>query len=162
MAKKTSTNKNKDEEAKAKVKQLLKGTSVESLVGGESNESPNNELDVKVIKKEKSMDWLQEQLDDALTQVEALENEIIYYKEELSKRQENPNQHAVVQDIDTNQMNRIIALYKHFENLYISLGGDPSVKIAYPQSGNGILDKFIEYFPELQNVKRYRYRGGFM
>lgn len=145
---------NKDEEAKAKVKALLKDTSVAGLV--EDFEKPNEELNVNVIKKEKSMDWLQQQLDDALNQVEALEGEIIYYKEELQKTQLNPPQ-KVSNVVDNGLPPNIVALFQHFERVYEK--GYTQAKIAHPEGGTGVLDMFLEYFPQLQNIKRYRYRG---
>lgn len=151
MAKKKETTKDKDEEAKAKVKELLKGTSVAGLVG-DTTEPEKEELNVQAIKKEKSMDWLQEQLDDALTQVEALENEIIFYKQELQKAQTNQ---APIKDAGLPP--NVVALFKHFENVYER--GYTDAKIAWPEGGTGVLDMFLQYFPQLQNVKRYRYRG---
>lgn len=153
MAKKKETL-NKDEEAKAKVKELLKDTSVASLVADKADEN-KQDLNVNVIKKEKSMDWLQQQLDDALNQVEALETEIIYYKEELQKSQINPPQVSTVKD--NGLPPNVVALFQHFERVYEK--GYTQAKIAHPEGGTGVLDMFLQYFPQLQNIKRYRYKG---
>lgn len=158
MAKKTETKKvtktDKDAEARAKVEELLKNTSV-----GNQVTNGDDKLDIKEIKKGKSMDWMQDTIAQLSEQVETLENEIIFYKEEMKKAQSNPIQPANNGVVNASLNPNVIALFKHFEGLYVRLGGDPMVKIAYPQTGNGILDKFIEYFPELQNVRTYKYRG---
>jgi len=148
---------NKDEEAKAKVKDLLKGTSVANLVTDQLDEEEKiDKLNVNVIKKEKSMDWLQSQLDDALTQVDALENEIIFYKQELQNSQNNSDV-SIVNNTNTTLPPNVIELFKHFEKVYER--GYTDSKLAWPEGGTGVLDMFLEYFPQLQNVKTYRYRG---
>jgi len=151
--KKTSSN--KDAEAKAKVTELLKGTSVAGLVSTPVEEKVND-LDVNVIKKEKSMTWMEQQVNALTEQVETLENEILYYKEELAKAQN--GQGNQVTDV-TNQSlpPNLVALFRHFEQVYER--GYTDAKIAWPEGGTGVLDMFLQYFPQLQNIKRYRYRG---
>lgn len=157
--KKTSTKKvkssSKDEEAKAKVQELLKNTSVANLVSTDVVEEKKNEFDVNEIKKEKSMSWMEQQVHDLSEQVELLENEILFYKNELAKAGQNSN--AGVQVVDNSTNPNLVALFRHFEKVYEM--GYTDVKIAHPESGNGVLDKFMQYFPDLQNIRRYRYRG---
>jgi hypothetical protein len=157
--KKTSTKKakstSKDEEAKAKVQELLKNTSVANLVTSPIVEETKNEFDVNEIKKEKSMGWMEQQVHDLTEQVELLENEILFYKNELAKANQNPN--AGVQVVDNTMNPNLVALFRHFEKVYEL--GYTDAKLAHPESGNGVLDKFMQYFPELQNIRRYRYRG---
>lgn len=149
----------KDAEAKAKVELLLKNTIVANLVT-KPVEEVNNDLDISAIKKEKSMDWMEQQVNDLTEQVESLENEILFYKEELQKLQNggvvDQQQNAMV-DNSLNQ--NVVALFRHFENVYEQQGGEPMIRVAHPESGHGILDKFLEYLPQLNAVKRYRYRG---
>jgi len=151
--KKTSSN--KDAEAKAKVTELLKGTSVAGLVSTPVEEK-TNELDVTVIKKEKSMSWMEQQVNDLTEQVETLENEILYYKEELVKLQ-NGQGNSVADVTDQSLQPNLVALFRHFEQVYER--GYTDAKLAWPEGGTGVLDMFLQYFPQLQNVKRYRYRG---
>jgi chromosome segregation ATPase len=151
--KKTSSN--KDAEAKAKVTELLKGTNVAGLVVTPVEEK-TNELDVTVIKKEKSMSWMEQQVNDLTEQVETLENEILYYKEELVKLQ-NRQGNEITNVTDQSLPPNLVALFRHFEQAYES--GYTYAKLAWPEGGTGVLDMFLQYFPQLVNVKRYKYKG---
>jgi hypothetical protein len=149
--KKKSAN-NKDIEAINKVNKLLEENGLINLTTDKNEDNieieKDNTLDVDTIKKEKSIVWMQKQIDELSNLVEKLESEL---KE--SKTNNNNN----VADNNTID-NRVLLLYKHFERIYDELGYT-DIKFAYPQTGEGVLDKFIEFFPELSMYRRYRYRG---
>jgi hypothetical protein len=148
----------KDSEARAKVDELLKGTSV-----GKPTIEQKPQFDVKEIKEEKTSKWLEDQVDLLNKQVEELENEILYYKDEMQKMQNSGVGNGGVVNSGILSPD-VVALFRHFENVYEQrIGGDePMIMVAHPQSGHGILDKFIEYIPQLNGIKRYRYRGSRM
>ena len=147
----------KDAEATAKVQQLLKGTSVASLVGAENAQQETKpQYDVEELKQEKSSKWLEGQVELLSKQIEEYENEIIFYKNEIQRLQANTGTEQVSvanQELSPN----LIAIFRHFEQVYMN--GYTDAKIAHAESGNGILDKLQQYFPQLQNVRNYRYRG---
>jgi hypothetical protein len=170
--KKKDEKKSKDDEALAKVQELLKNTPAAALVGA-TNEAPvKKEFDMEEHKQERSQKWLEDQVNELNRQVEEYENEIVFYKEEMRKMQDYINsgsvgaapQHGaapVTSAIDSSMNHTLIELFKHFENLHFRYNqdGNFAVKVSFPSSGNGILEKFLEYFPQLQNVKRYTNRG---
>lgn len=164
--KKTAAKLAKDEEAKAKVQELLKNTPVAALVGAKKSESIESEskLDIETHKEERTKKWLEEQVNELNRQVEEYENEILYYKQEINNLNEIINggkfDGGVVQQnnpVDTSMNHNLVALYKHFENVYQR--GFTDAKLAHPESGNGILDLFLQHFPQLQAHRTYRYRG---
>jgi hypothetical protein len=156
---------NKDEEAKAKVEELLKNTSVAGLV---KSEPTKPEFNVEEIKQERSSKWMEEQIELLNTQVTEQENEILFYKNEIQNLQNAlQNGGRVTNDVvsDVNELSpNLVALFRHFENVYEQrIGGDdPMIRVVHPESGHGILDKFLEYIPQLNSIKRYRYRGNRM
>lgn len=165
----------KDAQAIAKVQELLKNTSVATLVGAENNAvEEKKDFDMEEHKNEKSQKWLEDQVNELNRQVEEYENEILYYKEEINKlndilnnggfrggdAQQQVVHQGVVQPnnaIDSSMNHTLITLFKHFENVYER--GFTQAKIAHPESGNGVLDLLQQYFPQLQAIRRYRYRG---
>jgi len=177
IEKKETAKADKDAQAMAKVQELLKNTSVATLVGAENNVvEEKKDFDMEEHKSEKSQKWLEDQVNELNHQVEEYENEILYYKEEINKLNDILNnggfrggdviqQHGVVvqpnNPIDSSMNHTLIELFRHFENLHMKYNqnGEFAVKISYPMSGNGILDKFLEYFPQLQSIKRYQNRN---
>jgi hypothetical protein len=169
--------KSKDEEAAAKVQELLKNTPVASLVGGKNEPAvETQEFDVEAHKQERSQKWLEDQVNELSRQIEEYENEIIFYKQEMQRMQEildsgetmmipsqNHHQQTVVRQsdpVESSMNHTLVELFKHFENLQMRYNhdGNFAVKLSFPASGNGILDKFLEYFPQLHNIKRYNNR----
>jgi alpha-L-fucosidase len=169
--KKKEEKKSKDDEALAKVQELLKNTPAAALVGATNEVPVKKEFDMEEHKQERSQKWLEDQVNELNRQVEEYENEIMYYKEEMRKMQDYINsggvnhqpagaQPGVIQPnnpIDSSMNHTLTALFKHFENVYER--GFTQAKIAHPESGNGILDLLQQYFPQLQQIRRYRYRG---
>lgn len=140
----------KDAEARAKVDELLKGTSVAS-----KEEKPV--LDVKEIKQERTSKWLEEQIELLNRQVEEYENEILYYKDAIKTMQDNQQMNTAPVTNSGELNTNLIAFFRHFEHVYES--GYTDAKIAHAESGEGVLDLLLQYFPQLQSVRRYRYRG---
>ena len=171
--KKESAKADKDAQAIAKVQELLKNTNVAPLVGAEVEVVVEKGFDKDEHQVERSQKWLEDQVNELNRQVEEYENEILYYKEEINKlndiihtggfRGGAPQQHVqggVVQPnnpVDSSMNYQVTALFKHFENVYER--GFSQAKIAHPESGNGVLDLMQSYFPQLQQIRRYRYRG---
>lgn len=154
LKKKSSSKKvvqDKDAEARAKVEELLKDTSL----GSKTEEKPK--FDVKEIKQERTSKWLEDQIEMLNKQVEEYENEILYYKNAIKTMQENQqvSNASVSNSGDLNP--NIVAFFRHFEHVYES--GYTDAKIAHAESGEGVLDLLLQYFPQLQSVRRYRYRG---
>ncbi len=157
-AKKAAPSKNKDAEAKAKVEELLKNTSVAGLV---KSEPVKPEFDVQEIKLEKNAKWMEEQINLLNNQIEQQENELMYYRNEVEKL------NAILQTggagqagvgLASNDLSpNLVALFRHFESVYTN--GYTDAKIAHAESGQGVLDMMLQFFPELQNVRRYKYRG---
>jgi hypothetical protein len=162
----------KDKQAMEKVQELLKNTPVAPLVGAKNEVVAEKEFDMEEHKSERSQKWLEDQVNDLNRQVEEYENEILFYKEEINKLNkiinmggfhhgnDAPQQQGVIQQnnpIDTSINHQLTALFKHFENVYEK--GFTQAKIAHPESGNGVLDLLQQYFPQLQQIRRYRYRG---
>lgn len=151
----------KDAEAKAKVEELLKNTSVPSL-GIVKVEVPKQEYDIEGIKQEKSTKWLEDQLNLMNRQVEEQEQEILFYKNEIQRLQ--ANQQAAggvpagngIQLMNNDLPPGVVALFRHFEQVYEK--GYTQTKIAWPRGGTGVLDMLLHFFPALSNVKRYKYR----
>ena len=170
--KKATEKVNKDELAKAKVQELLKNTPVAPLVGAEMETPKEKDFDMEEHKSERSQKWLEDQVNELNRQVEEYENEILFYKEEINKLNDIINsggfrrggtEHVMVQPnnpIDSSMNHTLIELFRHFENLHMKYNhdGNFAIRVSYPMSGNGILDKFLEYFPQLQSVKRYQNR----
>jgi hypothetical protein len=152
---------NKDEEAKAKVEALLKNTSVAGLVKSEPSKP---EFDIEEIKQERSSKWMEEQIELLNRQVSEQENEILFYKNEIQNLQnglQNNGGATIDMVSNVNELSpNLVALFRHFENVYEQQGGEPMIKVVHPESGHGILDKFLEYIPQLNSIKRYRYRGS--
>lgn len=162
--KKKEEKKSKDEEAVAKVQELLKNTPVAKIVGAVPDVEVKKDFDMETHREERTQKWLEDQVNELNRQVEEYENEILFYKEELRRRDEIINnggvQNVVTQPnspIDTSMNHTLITLFKHFENVYER--GFTDAKLAHPESGNGILDLMQQYFPQLQQIRRYRYRG---
>lgn len=168
--KKKDEKKSKDDEALAKVQELLKNTPAAALVGATNEVPVKKEFDMEEHKQERSQKWLEDQVNELNRQVEEYENEILYYKEEMRKMQEYINNGGVAaagqapgvmvqpnSPIDSSMNHTLTALFKHFENVYER--GFTQAKIAHPESGNGVLDLLQQYFPQLQQIRRYRYRG---
>jgi len=157
-SKKKSTTTDKDKEAKAKVQELLKNTPVAALVGA-TNDS--QVVKPETISQERSQKWLEDQVDILSKQVEELENEIVWYKSEMGKMQQNATQLIPGgQGLQPNPEleSNLVELFRHFENLHLRYNRDGNfmVKISYPATRNGILDKFLEYFPFLQKYQRFQ------
>jgi hypothetical protein len=152
----------KDAEAKAKVQELLKNTTVASLVGAEKVVEQTKTVDLEEIQEEKSVKWLQDQLNLMNRQVEEQEQEIMFYKNEIQRLQANQQAGGTVPNQGVHLVGGgeipagVVQLFRHFEKVY-EAGYDTS-KIVHPESGNGVLDKMQQFFPELANMKRYRYR----
>lgn len=169
--KKESVKADKDAQAMAKVQELLKNTPVAPLVGAKNEKVAEKDFDMEEHKSERSQKWLEDQVNELNRQVEDYENEILYYKEEVNKLNDIissggfksgviQEQNGIVQPnnpIDSSLNHTLITLFKHFENVYER--GFTQAKIAHPESGNGVLDLLQQYFPQLQAIKRYRYRG---
>lgn len=159
----------KDEEARLKVQELLKGTSVAPLVGLEIPKEVE-EVSAADHQQEKNQQWLETQLEIMSHQMEKLQNEVQHYRNlsqqpatrpmggaplpPLAPGEELLTSHAPAQG---NLKESAIRLFKHFEDLHLKYNNDGSfsVKLTFPQSGNGILEKFVEYFPFLNEYKRY-------
>lgn len=159
----------KHEEAKLKVQELLKGTSVAPLVGLEIPKEVES-VSAEDHQQEKNQQWLQTQMEIMSHEMEKLQNEVLHYKglalqpanrpiggaplPPLAPGEEILTSHAPVQG---NMRESLIRLFKHFEDLHLKYNNDGSfsVKLTFPQSGNGILEKFVEYFPFLNEYKRY-------
>lgn len=151
----------KDEEATAKVEQLLKNTSVAGLV---KSEPAKSEFDIEDIKQEKTSKWMEEQIDLLNKQVEEQENELMFYKNEVEKLQAIlqsgggiPQGNEMVLANNGTLSPEIVNLFRHFESVYEN--GFTDAKIVHPESGQGLLDMMLQFFPQLENVRRYRYRG---
>jgi hypothetical protein len=168
--KKKVEKKSKDDEAFAKVQELLKNTPAASLVGAENVTPTKKEFDMEEHKQERSQKWLEDQVNELNRQVEDYENEIMFYKEEMRKMQEYINNGGVAaagqqpgvmvqpnSPIDSSMNHTLTAFFKHFESVYER--GFTQARIAHPESGNGVLDLLQQYFPQLQQIRRYRYRG---
>jgi|SRR5579859_2938933 len=159
----------KDEEARLKVQELLKGTSVAPLVGLEVPKEVE-EVSASDHQQEKNQQWLENQLEIMSHQMEKLQNEVHHYRN-LAQQPVNrplggaplpplaPGEELLTPNapVQGNMRESIIRLFKHFEDLHLKYNHDGSfsVKVTYPQSGNGILEKFVEYFPFLNEYKRY-------
>lgn len=175
IIKKESAKLDKDKQAIAKVQELLKNTPVAPLVGAEQEVSVTKDFDIEEHKNEKSQKWLEDQVNELNRQIEDYENEILFYKNEINKlndilstggfssdtgQQQIVNVHGIVQPnnpIDSSMNHTLTTLFRHFENVYER--GFTQAKIAHPESGNGVLDLMQQYFPQLQAIRRYRYRG---
>lgn len=156
----STANTDKDREAMAKVQKLLENTPVASLVGSETKEKVN-EFNPEELSQERSQKWLEQQVDILNRQVEDLENEIIFYKKALAERgnqnpqiMQNPN---IGLNPNAGLENSVLELFKHFETLHLRYNhdGNFSIRVLHPASGNGILDKLIEYIPFLHHHKRF-------
>jgi hypothetical protein len=183
--KKVTETSTKDLEATARVQELLKNTPVAALVGAPVE--TKSEFNVEEHKQVKSQKWLENQVDQLSQQVEQYEIEIFQYKEEIKRLRDGDftprtNDETLIRDgeefynpqfIQNNQVNsggmmneanaqleqNVIELFKHFEELHMKYNhdGNFSVRISHPQSGNGILDKILQYLPFLDRVKRYNH-----
>ena len=61
--------------------------------------------------------------------------------------------------VDSSMQQTLFALFNHFQQVYER--GYTQAKIAHPESGNGVLDLFLQYFPQLHAAKTYRYRSEY-
>lgn len=155
----------KDVEAARRVDELLKGTNYSPI---KVDEPVKEEFAPENLQKEKDTNWVQSQLDECDAKIHNLEEELEFYKNKcILLERENGNlrngtpaantaiaAHPVA-SIGYNE--NVAALFRHFESVYMK--GFTQARIAHPESGGGVLDMFQQYFPELQNVRRYRYRG---
>jgi len=151
--------KDKDAEAKAKVEQLLKNTSVSGLM-----KPDKPEFDIEEIKQEKNSKWMEEQIDLLNKQVEEQENEILRLNDMCSSLTAtgSVNNGGDGKLLDSQLTPAIVELFRHFETLHMRFNQDGNfqVRISYPVSGHGILDEFLNFLPELQSIRRYQHTNN--
>ncbi len=148
-------------EAKKKINDLLRGTGLEDKK--ESIEVSVEDLLLPVSDSDKSNEWLNDQIIALTQEVEQLQNIVVNLQNENKHLKTNGTSVQSIGSDMVSDQNKIIEIYKHFENVYTGKNsyGQPfaQVKFSNPERSNGVLDMFISTFPFLEDYKNYRHWG---
>lgn len=167
MAKKKATANTVDEEkikeAKRKVNDLLKGTGLEEPEETQPDVA-TAEMVSPVADEDKASRWLEQQLNALNQQVEEMENRILQLTQENNALKANGGVNALSKfDTGESEKQKVIELYKHFENVYTGRNkyNTPFKQVAFsnPQYRNGVLDMFLQTFPYLHDYVQYKHWG---
>jgi len=166
MAKKKSAVSTVDEEkikeAKKKVNDLLKGTGLEEPDENQQ-EVATEEMISPVADEDKASRWLEQQLNALNQQVEEMENKILLLTQENNALRSNGGVNMPRFDSGESEKEKVIELYKHFENVYTGRNkyNTPFKQVAFsnPQFRNGVLDMFLQTFPYLHDYVQYKHWG---
>ncbi len=143
----------KDMIARQKVEQLLADVSVtpksEALVDDSEDAIVSKE-------KNKSKNWLEDQINELTERNEQLEKELMDAKESFKKLSADfiaYRKKASAPASDSELKQKIIAIFTKFENAY--LGKNPTkerfthVKLVNPPNNTGVLDEFLKAFGDI-------------